>query len=745
LRSPYDLLASVITSKPYAVAGVVLAVFLVALYGTTLLTMETGTDTYMDKTTERGMLLDKYTTTFKSDAIMLVIETDDVTNPAVLAYIDRLQEDIANEQYVAGTRSLVDMVKQVNGGSLPTSAADVIRAKESLPPEVFELYLPSELLTISVIILEPGVSAESQNQLLDNIDAIVSISDPPPGVEVTVTGNPAFQKQMGEEIGTSMGTLIGAAMLLMILAVGLLFSHVSYRFLPVAIVATGLILTFGIMGLAGIPISMVVVGAFPVLIGIGIDYAIQFQSRFDEEVRSSSVPEAVRTTLTRAGPAVLFAMVATSLGFIAMFISPVPMVGDFGFTCVIGVVSCYIAALVMVPTFGTLIKYKAKGNNGSAKIGAMEKYDSLLGTLARKIARHPVVVILLLGMVAVVGIQLDQQVPINTNEDSFVPPDMPAVVDLKKVTRTMGSTETLPIYIRGDDVLDIETLSWIKEFQEYEVARNDKVTGATSIVNYLMQYNGGVMPSTDYEVREVLDRIPDETKNGLVSGRMDATIEFGLVDMENEVALSVVDQIHHDIAWMEPPPGVSAVPTGQIDMFTALINDINEGKLQMTVLGFVLIFAFLLIVYRKINAISPLIPIMMIVGWNGAIMFISGIDYSPMTAALGSMTIGVASEYTILIMERFQEERDRGSDIVSAIQMSVQKIGTAVTVSGMTTVFGFSALLLSSFNIVKNFGVVTVITVGFSLIGAIIVMPAVLSLMGSFGEKRATSSTIPAE
>jgi predicted RND superfamily exporter protein len=283
LRSPYDLLAGVITSKPFAVAGVVIAVFLVALYGTTLLTMETGTDTYMDKTTEQGMLLNKYTETFKSDAIMLVIETDDVTNPDVLAYIDRLQEDIDNEQYVAGTRSLVDMVKQVNGGSLPTSAADVMRAKESLPPEMLEMFLPSELLTIGVITLEPGVSAENQNQLLDNIYAIVSISDPPPGVEVTVTGNPSFQKQMGEEIGSSMGTLIGAAMLLMILAVGLLFSHVSYRFLPVAIVATGLILTFGIMGLAGIPISMVVVGAFPVLIGIGIDYAIQFQSRFDEE------------------------------------------------------------------------------------------------------------------------------------------------------------------------------------------------------------------------------------------------------------------------------------------------------------------------------------------------------------------------------------------------------------------------------------------------------------------------------
>ncbi|NLA31043.1 MAG: MMPL family transporter, partial [Methanomicrobiales archaeon] len=125
----------------------------------------------------------------------------------------------------------------------------------------------------------------------------------------------------------------------------------------------------------------------------------------------------------------------------------------------------------------------------------------------------------------------------------------------------------------------------------------------------------------------------------------------------------------------------------------------------------------------------PVIPIIFIVGWNGAIMYLLNLDYTPLTAVLGSMTIGVASEYTILIMERCEEELARGMEFLDAIQTAVQKIGIAVTVSGLTTVFGFSALILSTFNIVSNFGIVTVISVGFSLMGAIIVMPAVLALM----------------
>jgi predicted RND superfamily exporter protein len=120
------------------------------------------------------------------------------------------------------------------------------------------------------------------------------------------------------------------------------------------------------------------------------------------------------------------------------------------------------------------------------------------------------------------------------------------------------------------------------------------------------------------------------------------------------------------------------------------------------------------------------------VGWNGLVMFVLGIDYTPMTATLGSMTIGVASEYTILIMERCYEELENGLPLVEAIRQSVQKIGTAITVSGLTTIFGFSALMLSSFGIISNFGILTVISVGFALLGAIIIMPAVLVIAGSF-------------
>jgi len=285
VKSPYQLLANIITKRPALIAGLVACVFLISLYGMTLTTMETGTDTYVDKNSAQGILLDSYTETFKSDVIMVIYEADNILDIDVINYIDQMQGEFARQNGVKGTTSVIDLLKQLNGGALPASKADIERLKEKIPPETLEKYLPSNMMTIGIISMDTGMAMDAGHALLNNLQTNIDLSDKPAGIYVTLSGEPAFQKEMGEEIGQSTGILILSAMLLMILAVGLLFSHVSHRFLPVGVVFTGLIMTFGIMGLTGISLSMVVIAAFPVLIGIGIDYAIQFHARFDDEMK----------------------------------------------------------------------------------------------------------------------------------------------------------------------------------------------------------------------------------------------------------------------------------------------------------------------------------------------------------------------------------------------------------------------------------------------------------------------------
>ncbi|HOO89590.1 MAG TPA: hydrophobe/amphiphile efflux-3 (HAE3) family transporter [Syntrophales bacterium] len=751
----FEGIARTINRKPLLVAVLIVAIFCVAIYGMTQLSMQTGWETYLDKNSEKGIIYSQYSDNFQSDSIILIIEASDPLNPDILSYIANLETDLRQQQNIKGTNSIVEVLKSANGGTLPASRAEVDRVVDSLPLDVRNQVVPSNILTLVQIQLEEGLSDNVQQSALNNVISVVDHTEEPPGVNVEISGTPAFMQQMQEGLASNMGLLIGGAMILMIIVMAIIFAYVRYRFMPVLLVGIGLVTSLGLMGLVGIGLNMAVIGAFPVLIGLGIDYAIQFHARFDEEARKGSLHDAVFMTVTRTGPAVLYAMLATCVGFLAMFVSDVPMIRSFGLVAIIGIFTSYWVSCIGMPTLGLLLKYKPKEprtdlcyavgtdacdsilgtpkKSRNIKNGKMRSfsYGQFLTDVSVKIAKNPIPLLVIVGCIAIVGFHIDPLIPVQTSENEFVPGDMPAKINIDKVTRILGATSTADFYIRGY-VTDLDTVRWIAEFQEYETLHHTELTGATSIVTYILAYNGGEMPETQADLDAVLATIPEDVRGQYLSGSMNAVIKFNIVDLDMKGQNSLKQQMIRDIGFLQPPVGITITPTGNFELFTQMLSSLTESKEMMTYLGFIFVFIFLILVYRHLHAVSPMIPIVFIVGWNAVIMYILNIPYTPLTATLGSMTIGVAAEYTILVMERYAEEKERLHDNLAAIQESVRKIGTAITVSGLATFFGFSALCLATFPIISNFGITTLIAVGFSLVGAIFVMPAVLSVIGRF-------------
>jgi predicted RND superfamily exporter protein len=194
------------------------------------------------------------------------------------------------------------------------------------------------------------------------------------------------------------------------------------------------------------------------------------------------------------------------------------MIRSFGLVAMIGVMSCFIVSLIGIPTIAHLLNYTPKPQKPevcyavgeeacdyipsqtqgvvakSAKKKSSWSYGRFLTDVSVKIAKNPLPVLLIAGMIALVGFQIDTQIPIETSENAFVPSDMPAKVQMDKVTGILGSTSTADFMIQGSRVTDLDTVRWMKEFQDYELARHHELTRATSIVTYILAYNGGVIP-----------------------------------------------------------------------------------------------------------------------------------------------------------------------------------------------------------------------------------------------------------
>jgi predicted RND superfamily exporter protein len=101
-------------------------------------------------------------------------------------------------------------------------------------------------------------------------------------------------------------------------------------------------------------------------------------------------------------------------------------------------------------------------------------YGQFLTNVSVKIAKNPIPLLVIFGCIAFVGFQIDPLIPVQTSENAFVPGDMPAKINIDKVTRILGATSTADFYVQGY-VTDLDTVRWIGKFQEYELSHHPEL------------------------------------------------------------------------------------------------------------------------------------------------------------------------------------------------------------------------------------------------------------------------------
>ncbi|KAF5410919.1 MAG: Multidrug resistance protein MdtC [Candidatus Methanocomedens sp.] len=729
--------------------------------------MTSGTETFVEKTSKLYQDYDHlYLRIFATESIAVLVEGGDVTTPEVLKAIDRLHQQVNTIPGVVGTASAAMVIKDTNYQMtgqhiIPDSQGEIQSIIANRSSDIGML-IPDDTHTI-IWVEMAGYSTDNEKiEILRETEKAAEHSNFPPSYGVIVTGDPAFMIAMNNEMTTSMVPLLMISAVLMIVVLYLVFRHVRWKLLPLPIVLLGIIFTFGAMGYLRIPLSMVSMSAFPILIGLGIDYAIQFHNRIEEELeRGEDEAQAVIETIKHTGPAVLIAVTITGLGFFSLFTSSVPMIQDFGKLLLLGIIMCFLSSLFVGVTviygLDNLIKKKnnknnqIKGSNNAIKpeqnssIPSPDPKDSKIELFLKKITtlsvNHPILVLGIAGLLCFSGLYADSFVPIQTDVKNFVPQDMPALIDLTHLGDIIGGTDALNIIVKVDDSADPEVLRWIDEFSEHEVERRANIYDASSIVPIIKSMNGGTIPDNSADIERLYQQIPAMRKDRYVHGKNMLLMDFGIGNAMNDIGLKGVseltDVVREDIAWMSPPPGVEVTITGNSVVFTTVIWSLTSGRVTMTLTGLILVFFGLLVIYRDwVKAVTPVITMFMVIGWAGGIMYITGIDYTPMTATLGALILGVGSEYAILMMERYYEERDKGVSPVEAMEAASAKIGKAIVASGLTTLFGFSALIASPFSMNSNFGLVTVLDVALALLATFIVFPAVLVKLDEWRERR---------
>ena len=167
-----------------------------------------------------------------------------------------------------------------------------------------------------------------------------------------------------------------------------------------------------------------------------------------------------------------------------------------------------------------------------------------------------------------------------------------------------------------------------------------------------------------------------------------------------------------------PPAGVKVRFAGLPVIAAAAASDLSSSRYWLTLAGLLAVALVLLAAYRSFRrALVPLIPVLLATGWSALVLWLSQIPLNPMSAALGALTIAIATEFSVILAARFREERGGGLGVPEAIRAAYARTGAAVLASAVTVIAGFAVLIASDVPMLRDFGFVTVIDLAVALLG----------------------------
>jgi uncharacterized protein len=686
---------------------------------------------------------------------------------------DRLRELLLS---VAARYGITSLPSLANPDFIAAVVFDLSRSRGT-PKARLSYLFPNSHSTQIVIRLRPDLSEAERNRALELIRAAVYETtprrqcafegEPSPCFELrggryVISGVPVVVTGLASALKDALLVLLAVAVVAMAATLLLVFRS-RFRLLPLALALAAASFTFGLLNLFGGSLTMASIAVLPILIGLAVDYAIQLQARYDEAIAAGARgAQAAGFAAARGGPAIATACLATAAGFLALQLSPVPMVRGFGLLLVIGIAIAF--AFAFLAGFAALSLRTEAGGWGAPdargvlffapqawrerlaprrKTQQAEGHPNLppLPQRILAIAFHYADRVLVIGLLlAIIGWAAGTQVSTISDIRELAPQSLREVRDLNEVQETTGVSGELDVSVRAPDFTDPATIQWMAGFKQRVLEANGFSGPNPSCQSAelcpgpaLSDFLGGGKGMSREQIRATLSQLPDydlrqvapvDPETGEIGDT--ALIAFGIRAQSLEDQQALIERMRDEIG--DPPPGVEVQLAGLPVIAAESASDLSSSRYWLALAGLAAVALVLLVVYRSLHrAFVPLVPIVMATGWSSLLLWISGIPLNPMSAALGALVIAIGTEFSVILSARFHEERGGGRSVEEALRRAYARTGAAVLASGATAIVGFGVLIASDIRMLRDFGFVTVIDLTVALLGVMVILPAALA------------------
>ena len=579
-----------------------------------------------------------------------------------------------------------------------------------------------------------NASLEDEGAASERVTEVVG-AEPFENSETTTTGAPVLLKDLNDYLRGGMLTLGAIAVGIMVVILLLLFG-VRWRLLPLFVILVGVTWAFGLAGYLGIPLSVVTIAGLPVMLGVGIDYAIQMHSRIEEEVVIDRAEHPIQEASVNLGPALLVVTFDAVFAFLALRFAKVPMIRDFGLLLAVGIAVICVASIVLPLAILGIREFRSPTRGRDFSHGVLAKLVVWLGNLP---ARAAVPLAVASVVVFAGGVLVEDDLTIESDPEEWVNQDTQVIEDIDTLKRETGSSAELGIFVESDDVFSDETVAFVTDFaNEQLAARPDELLTASSLpttVAFLLEMPGTTpLPPTGADVARAYEVAPPDIQEALVNpdaARSTSCSAPGPGSLDERAVY--VNDIREELEAGETaggvtvPEGVRATPSGLAVVGVGLLENIESNRILLTYLAVLFVFLFLTVRLRSVvRALLSMVPVLIAVGVASLVAWVFDLELSPMTAVGGPLVVALCTEFTSLILLRFIEERQRGYPPREAMDVTARRTGRAFIVSALTAVSGVAVIAFSSLPLLQDFGMIVAMNVAVALLSALVFLPPML-------------------
>ena len=636
--------------------------------------------------------------------------------------------------------------------------------------------------TLWILEVDPNLSNSErktkQNQLREVFEELSSDSD----LNYGVASLDLISHDIDEGTFDNLATLILLAVLVVVVLLAISFRSVKGVVFPLVGLSSALIWTYGLLNLSGARFTALEVAVAPLVLGLGIDYSIHLQRRYNSfKVEVGDSAEAWLASCGKLSTPLGLAVITTVAAFLANIISPLPPLETFGIALAVGVISAFVNATIVVGALHVVID--SANDKASAEPIRMPRLSKKLVDLQRSQQVLVLIVALIISGVSIIG-----AMGLETEFDltDFLDEEMEIMQVRDELDQSYESAGWKVVYVlmepyKSSEEIDND-LILLNEMRglHNDLANNHDVVGG-----------GGVDSSPSYEgpYKVLFDAVDNDVLFGesyglvITSGDLRRGIaeEFDLgaafvslsqnnsiadpytgaswaervkdtVDLDGDKIKHIRIEVRVDastssdtsrvVQWFEEELGTESESgklrselsgvanvyvTGDLVALQNVLDGLNSSQLSSTAISFIVSFVVLLVLTRRpVPAIVVLTPVVLATLWVVGSMVVLSLKWNVLTVMVTALSLGIGIDYVIHMWRRFESEREKRDDVWEALEETISTTGVALVLSAGTTSLGFLVLLFSPMPVVQQFGLVTALTVTYSLVLSIIVLPVLL-------------------